>query len=160
MEGANSLLLPPLMKEEQNETQPAADPSSVRGDRVGVLLVDDNQELVDLMGKIMQMRGYEVHLYYSGQEGIAAAEALAPDVMLVDVGMPYIDGYAVCRYIRQQAWGKNLPMIALTGFGQEADKQRSWAAGFDTHLLKPVDYNNLSEVVRQTIARKQASPSD
>ena len=108
----------------------------------------------------MQLRGYEVHLCYSGQEGIAAAEALAPDVMLVDIGMPYMDGYAVCRHIREQAWGQNLPMIALTGFGQEADKQRSWAAGFDTHLLKPVDYTSLADVLAKAIATKKESKSD
>ena len=154
-QGSTFTLKLPLLMEQQNEPQPAAEPSSVRGDAVRVLLVDDNKELVDLMGKIMQLRGYEVHLRYSGQEGIVAAEALAPDVLLVDIGMPYLDGYAVCRHIRQQAWGRHLPMIALTGFGQEADKQRSWAAGFDAHLLKPVDYNDLSEVVSQTIATKK-----
>ena len=113
-----------------------------------------------MMGKIMQLQGYEVHLRYSGQEGIAAAEALAPDVMLVDIGMPTMDGYAVCHHIRRQAWGKNLPMIALTGFGQEADKQRSWAAGFDEHLLKPVDHTRLADVLSKTIAAKKASKSD
>lgn len=133
------------------------EPASQPGERSGVrvLIVDDNRELIDLMGKIMQMQGYEVHLRYNGQEGIEAAEVLAPDVVLLDVGMPFMDGYAVCRHIRQQAWGKHLPIIALTGFGQEADKQRSWAAGFDEHLLKPIDYTTLSEVLARTIAAKQ-----
>ncbi|MDB5243603.1 MAG: response regulator [Spirosoma sp.] len=77
--------------------------------------------------------------------------------MLLDIGMPQLDGYAVCRQIRSQAWGQSLPLIALTGFGQEADKQRSWAAGFDGHLLKPVDYTALSELLTKTIATKKGN---
>ncbi len=159
-QGSTFTLTLPVLMEKQNEPQPAAEKSPVIRDAVRVLLVDDNRELIDLMGKIMQLQGYDVHLRYSGQDGIAAAEALAPDVMLLDIGMPHMDGYAVCQHIRKQAWGRNLPIIALTGFGQEADKQRSWAAGFDGHLLKPVDYTSLTEVLTKTIAAKKESKGD
>ncbi|SOD79924.1 hybrid sensor histidine kinase/response regulator [Spirosoma fluviale] len=120
-----------------------------------VLLVDDNKELTELTTKIMQTLGYEVHACFSGQEGIEAAETWQPDVMLLDIGLPHLDGYAVCAYIRQQPWGQSLPIIALTGYGQEADKQRSWSAGFDAHLLKPIDYTALPGLISQTIAAKK-----
>lgn len=156
-QGSSFILTLPLVMEKQLEVQPAVDPTPVHRDAMRVLLVDDNRELIDLMGRIMQLQGYEVHLCYSGQEGIAAAEALVPDVMLLDIGMPQMDGYAVCQHIRQQAWGQDLPIIALTGFGREADKQRSWAAGFDGHLIKPVDYTSLPDVLTKTIATKKES---
>ncbi|WP_254448431.1 response regulator [Spirosoma rhododendri] len=120
-----------------------------------MLIVDDNRELVDLMGKIMERQGYEVHQRYNGQDGIGAAELLKPDVLLLDIGMPQLDGYAVCAHIRRQSWGKQLPIIALTGYGREADKQRSWAAGFDGHVLKPIDYASLPELLAETIAAKK-----
>lgn len=122
-----------------------------------VLLVDDNQELADITAKLLGLLGYQVHTCYNGQAGIEAAEAWRPDVLLLDIGMPYLDGYQVCRRIRQQAWGQSLPIIALTGFGREADKQRSWAAGFDAHLLKPIDYTTLPELLAKTIAAKQGA---
>lgn len=129
--------------------------STIHPDRIQVLLVDDNQELADITAKILESLGYVVQVCYSGQEAIATAEAMRPDVVLLDISMPNLDGYTVCRQIRQQAWGQRLPLIAMTGFGQEADKQRSWAAGFDEHLLKPMDYTTLPELLRKTMAAKK-----
>ncbi|GAB4035564.1 ATP-binding response regulator [Spirosoma jeollabukense] len=142
-QGSTFVVQLPLFVETSSVEPSVTATSPIHPDRMQVLLVDDNQELADITAKILQILGYEVQVCYSGQEGIAVAEAMRPDVVLLDIGMPDMDGYAVCRQIRQQAWGQSLPLIAMTGFGQEADKQRSWAAGFDGHLLKPIDYTTL-----------------
>ncbi|GAB3016348.1 response regulator [Spirosoma pulveris] len=124
-----------------------------------VLLVDDNKELAELTAKIMQTLGYEVHTCFNGQDAIEAAKTWQPDVMLLDIGLPDLDGYAVCAYIRRQSWSRSLPIIALTGYGEESDKQRSLLAGFDTHLLKPIDYTTLAQLICRTIAAKKQAPS-
>lgn len=153
-QGSEFIIELPLLMQEPGLPKPLEEKIEVR-DAVRVLIVDDNQELIDLMGKTMQLQGYEVHLRYSGQEGIAAAETLEPDVILLDIGMPNLDGYAVCQHIRRQPWSQNMAIVALTGYGREADKQRSWAAGFDDHLLKPIDYSTLSEMLTQVISTKK-----
>ncbi|RIV18714.1 response regulator [Fibrisoma montanum] len=116
-----------------------------------VLVVDDNKDLADMTARLVEMNGYEVHVRYGGPEGLEAAESLRPEVILLDIGMPTLDGYAVSRRIRSQPWGDHITIVAITGFGQEADMQRSRAAGFDEHLLKPVDYSLLLEVLARSI---------
>ncbi|WP_018619732.1 ATP-binding protein [Spirosoma luteum] len=156
-QGSQFVVALPLLTEKSVLPQPETNQTKTANEAMRVLLVDDNQELVELTAKIMQMLGYQVHSCYSGQEGIAAAETWQPDVLLLDIGLPYLDGYAVCRHIRQQSWGHSLPIIALTGYGQEADKQRSRAAGFDGHLLKPIDYTSLPAFMAQIIAAKKGA---
>ncbi len=116
-----------------------------------VLVVDDNKDLADMTARLIELKGYEVHVRYGGPQGLEAAESLGPDVILLDIGMPDLDGYAVCRRIRSQPWGERMTMVALTGFGQEADQQASRAAGFDEHLLKPVDYSLLLAVLARSM---------
>lgn len=159
-QGSEFILQLPLLTQQTTPSAPEAEQPTRAPDAVRVLIVDDNRELIQMMGKIMQRQGYEVHLRYSGQSGIEAAESLKPDVLLLDIGMPQLDGYAVCEHIRRQAWGKPLPIIALTGYGREADKQRSWAAGFDGHLLKPVDYARLPELLAKTMAARKDELAD
>ncbi len=154
-QGSEFVIRLPQLTEQPGEAQPEAHKIKTTMNKVRVLLVDDNKELADLTAKIMQMLGYEVHTCYNGEQAIDAAESWQPDVMLLDIGLPYLDGYAVCEHIRQQAWGHSLAIIALTGYGQEADKQRSWAAGFDAHLLKPIDYTTLPDMINRTIAAKK-----
>lgn len=131
-----------------------ATPDSIQSpSRSRVLVVDDNKDLADMTAKLIQLKDYEVHTRYSGQEALEAAETLRPDAILLDIGMPHMDGYTVCEQIRRQPWGQSMVLIAMTGYGQEADKQRSRAAGFDDHLLKPIDYYLLIE----TLARYTGS---
>ncbi|MFD1143526.1 response regulator [Larkinella insperata] len=106
---------------------------------------------------VIRLEGYEVFIAYDGQEGICAAATLLPDVILLDIGMPHLDGYAVCRYIHRQPWGASITVISLTGFGQEADKQRSRAAGSDEHLLKPINYKLLIDLLAKTIESQDDS---
>jgi len=104
-----------------------------------VLIVDDNKDAAEWLATLLSLSGHETHVALDGVEAVKAAERLLPDVVLLDIGLPRVDGYEVCRRIRQQAWGRDLVIVALTGWGQEEDRQKSREAGFNTHLVKPVD---------------------
>ena len=91
---------------------------------------------------------------YDGLEALEVAAAFRPDVALLDIGMPKLNGYEVCRGLRQQAWGRNMVLLALTGWGQEEDQQRSLVAGFDAHLVKPVLPADLEKLLAGLIAAK------
>ncbi len=93
--------------------------------------------------------GYETHVAYGGDEGLAEAETFRPDVILLDIGMPGRDGHQVCREIRKQDWGGSIFIIAITGWGQESDRRLSREAGFDEHLIKPVDVSKLVDIIEQ-----------
>lgn len=104
-----------------------------------VLIIDDNADAADMMAVLVGAMGADAETAVDGREGIRRASAFAPDLIFLDIGMPEMDGYEVCRRIRQEAFGRNVTIVALTGWGQERDKQRAIDAGFDTHLTKPAD---------------------
>lgn len=108
-----------------------------------LLVVDDNQDAVTILQRLLQLKGYTVHTRLNGQTGLEAAEQLQPDGILLDLAMPGMDGFSLCRAIRAQPWGAKLLIIALSGYSSMADHQRSQAAGFDLHLTKPVDLVTL-----------------
>jgi CheY-like chemotaxis protein len=104
-----------------------------------VLIVDDNKDAAEWLATLLGLSGHETHVAHDGVEAVRAAERLRPDAVLLDIGLPRIDGYEVCRRMRQQPWGRDLMIVALTGWGQDEDRQKSREAGFNTHLVKPVD---------------------
>lgn len=112
-----------------------------------ILVVDDNRMAADSMAMLLELAGHEVHARYGGAEAISAAEELAPELVVLDIGMPDLDGYEVCRRIRQQSWGREIAVAALTGWGQDEDRRRTEAAGFDAHLVKPVAHKKLKELI-------------
>jgi PAS domain S-box-containing protein len=103
-----------------------------------VLVVDDNEDVLQSLALMLQVHGNEVQTARDGVEAVEAAERFRPDLVLLDIGMPKLDGYGACRRIREQPWGKDLKIVALTGWGQDADRRETAAAGFDGHLVKPV----------------------
>lgn len=127
------------------DTIPTPIASPAKGRRI--LVVDDNQDAADSFGLLLELTGYAVEVRYSGQQALEAGEQLQPDVVLLDIGMPGLDGHETARLIRQQAWGHHLILIALTGYGQADDKQRSQEAGFDGHLVKPVELEAVSQLL-------------
>lgn len=138
--------LPALVDESQSQagsTQASRPPT----DPLRVLVVDDNRDLADTTAMIIRRLGYEPHTRYGSAEAILAAEHLQPDALILDIGMPGMDGYETCQQIRRQPWGKGLFIIALTGYGQEEDKRRSEEAGFNAHLVKPVDFKALTNLL-------------
>lgn len=114
-----------------------------------ILVVDDNVDAADTLEALLGMDGFDVKAVYDGVAAVEAAERIRPDVIVMDIGMPGMDGYDAARMIRQQQGGKDMTLIALTGWGQTADKDRAGQAGFDHHLVKPVDYDQLMKCLQE-----------
>ena len=114
-----------------------------------ILVVDDNRMSADSMATLLQMTGHEAHTAYDGLEAVAATTAFRPDVILLDIGLPKLNGYEAARKIREQPWGKNIVMVALTGWGQDEDRQKSKEAGFNGHLVKPVELTALMKLLAE-----------
>jgi PAS domain S-box-containing protein len=119
-----------------------------------ILVADDNRDSTASMALLLKLKGNEVRTAHDGNEAIEVAEAFQPQVILMDVGMPGVNGYEATRRIREQPWGKGITIIALTGWGQEHDKERSREAGCDAHLVKPL---NLAELDKLLEGSKAAS---
>jgi PAS domain S-box-containing protein len=112
-----------------------------------VLVADDNRDGADIMALLLQQYGYEVAVAHNGSDALAAAARTTPDIAILDIGMPGMSGYEVARRIRAEAWGKKMMLIALTGWGQEEDKRKAFDAGFDHHLIKPIDPDALEALM-------------
>jgi DNA-binding response OmpR family regulator len=96
---------------------------------------------------LLKLAGHQTDMAHDGINALEAAERLRPDAVLLDIGLPKLNGYEVCRRIRQQPWGKELVLIALSGWGQEEDLHKSRDAGFDNHMVKPVNYDVLTKLI-------------
>jgi signal transduction histidine kinase len=120
-------------------------PASVPRHRI--LVVDDNVDAADSLGQLLELLGHEVRTAYDGETGVDTAEAFRPNVVLMDLGMPRVNGFEAARRIRQQAWGSKMALVALTGWGQSDDRQKSADAGFDHHLVKPVEAVTLMQLL-------------
>jgi CheY-like chemotaxis protein len=112
-----------------------------------ILVVDDNKDAADSLALFLEINGNTTYMAHDGPEAIAAVEKHRPDVVLLDIGLPMLSGHEVCRRIREQSWGKDIFFIALTGWGQDEDRRKSKDAGFDSHLVKPVDHQELLELL-------------
>ena len=97
---------------------------------------------------MLRSLGHEVHVAYDGESALRLAEALLPEVVLLDLGMPALNGLDVCRRIRAEPWGRAMRVIAQTGWGQREDRQRTRGAGFDHHVVKPIDVAALDALIR------------
>jgi signal transduction histidine kinase/CheY-like chemotaxis protein len=115
-----------------------------------ILVVDDNLDSAESMAMMLKLSGHDVATAHDGLEAVRLAQEFQPDVALLDLGMPKLDGYEAARSIRQQPWGQGMMLVALTGWGQAEDKRRSREAGFDAHLVKPVDFDALEKLVVTT----------
>jgi CheY-like chemotaxis protein len=119
------------------------EPGATAAPSCRILLADDNRDAAESLGMLLQLLGSDVHTVYDGPSALIAVESYRPDVVLLDIGMPGMDGYEVARRIREQPERQSIPLIALTGWGQEEDRRRARDAGFDHHLLKPVNLDAL-----------------
>jgi len=113
-----------------------------------ILVVDDNPDVIDTLAALLQLSGHRVDIAHDGEQAVQAALRLRPDVVLLDIGLPRLDGYDAARQIRD-ALGGTVMLVAMTGWGQDDDLRRSSQAGFDEHLTKPVDYDVLTRVLAQ-----------
>jgi CheY-like chemotaxis protein len=131
-----------------------ADDSMPKGHR-RILIVDDNELSANSLSILLGMAGNETRTAYDGAEAVVTAETFRPDVVLLDLGLPLMDGYETCTRIRQQPWGKDILVVALTGWGQAEDRRRSTEAGFDRHIVKPADPVQLMKMLAELEAAKE-----
>ncbi|MEO8654345.1 MAG: response regulator [Ramlibacter sp.] len=114
-----------------------------------VLVVDDNGDAARSLSMLVELLGHEVRTGFDGLEALTIAGAFHPDAILLDLGMPVMDGYEACRLIRQQPWGRTVTVVAVTGWGREEDRLKSQRAGFDQHLVKPASPKLIAEILRE-----------
>ena len=115
--------------------------------KLRILLADDNADSLNSLGMLLELLGHEVELCKDGTEAIRAGASFEGDVAILDIGMPGANGYEVARNLRAGAWGRNLTLIALSGWGQTQDQQQAQDAGFDHHLTKPVELDSLQRLL-------------
>jgi CheY-like chemotaxis protein/anti-sigma regulatory factor (Ser/Thr protein kinase) len=119
-----------------------------------ILIVDDNRDGANSLSMMLRVMGSDTRTAYDGEEAVATAVEFRPDVILLDIGLPKLNGYEACRRIRAQSGGRKLVLIAQTGWGQDVDRQRTHEAGFDHHLVKPLDPKALMNLLAGLQAAK------
>jgi CheY-like chemotaxis protein len=137
--------------------EPQGRPSAALAPR-RVLVVDDNRDAAESLGMVLHLLGAQVHVVCSGPDALEALGTHRPAVVLLDIGMPGMDGYEVARRIREQPDFRDVTLVALTGWGQEEDRRRSRTAGFDYHLVKPADVTALKTLMNSLEARSGRHP--
>jgi two-component system CheB/CheR fusion protein len=143
--GSEFVVRLPLASRPQLESRESTSPAD--GPATRILLVEDNGDTRDMLQTILQLDGFQVETAEDGQRGLEAILAERPDVAVIDIGLPQLDGYEVARRVRQQFGKSQIRLIALTGYGQQKDRAAVYAAGFDEHLVKPVDIEKLKQVL-------------
>jgi PAS domain S-box-containing protein len=140
----------------ESATPDRAEPSasSARG---RILVADDNRDAADTLAMLLEIGGFEVLVAHTGEQALAKAGESNPDAVILDIGMPDMTGYEVARRIRAEPWGKSVFLLAVTGWGQEEDKERAMAAGFDQHMTKPVDPDSVEQRLRAFFEARQGA---
>jgi CheY-like chemotaxis protein len=147
-QGSEFIVRLPLSVDAANAPEaatPAPRPAVVKGRRI--LIVEDNQDSAASLAMFLKLSGNETLIACDGLEAVESTEAFRPDVVLLDLGLPRLNGYEVARKIREQPWGRDIVLVALTGWGQDADRAKSQEVGFDAHLVKPVDFGALTKLL-------------
>jgi two-component system, chemotaxis family, CheB/CheR fusion protein len=133
-----------------SESQPRSAKAKVArktGPSLRVLVVDDNVDSASSIAMILRIQGYDVCSAYSGEDALRTAVEFRPDIILLDIGLPIMDGYEVARRLRRKPQFKNTRLVAITGYGQESDRWKAREVGFDQHLLKPITPKDLLDVI-------------
>lgn len=112
-----------------------------------ILVVDDNADAAESLALLLRMQGHEIQVACDGVTALQVAEQFRPEVVLLDIGLPRLDGYQVARRLRQQPGADRMLLVALTGYGQDDDRRRSAEAGFSAHLVKPLDLQVLGDLL-------------
>ncbi len=133
---------------------PATVPTAITEPQTGakvrrIVIADDNEDAAESLAQYLELDGHRVSLAYDGEAALKMIAESLPEVAFVDIGMPKVNGYDVARRIRESAWGKSIHLVALTGFGQDSDRQLASEAGFNTHLVKPVSPDRITEILAE-----------
>jgi PAS domain S-box-containing protein len=140
--------LPVVRARPKEEAMPPAFAAQPPKGRCRVVVIDDNQDAAESLAMLLELEGHEVRVAGNGLAGLELVRNSDAEVVLIDIGLPDIDGYGVARCIRQQPWGRKLLLVAVSGWGQERDRQAAADAGFDRHLTKPVDIGELTALLQ------------
>lgn len=139
---------------EPSAPSPIAAPTTPSSPR-RVLVVDDNHDSATTLAMLLSLRGHETRTAHDGLTAVESAAEFRPDVILLDIGLPKLNGYEAARRIREQPWGQNIVLVALTGWGQDDDRKRSKEAGFNDHMVKPVDHEALTKLLADLPSRQE-----
>ncbi len=153
--GSELVVRLPTSSEEDQAPLPTAPSVEERTSVRRILIVDDNQDSAASLAMLLAITGNETHTAHDGLEAVAAAERFRPQAILLDLGLPKLNGFDAARRIREQPWGQKMVLVALTGWGQEEDRRKSKEAGFDLHMVKPVDFHALLKFLDE----KQPTPA-
>jgi len=153
--GSEFRLRLPVVRGAERPPGPEPEESTRAGGSRRVLVVEDNPDAADSLVIFLELTGYKVAAAHDGAEAVEVAKSFDPDVVLLDVGLPVADGYEVARRLRDRPGGDRLMLVALTGYGQEEDRRRSSAAGFDHHLVKPVNVDRLLELLSSSVRSRR-----
>jgi CheY-like chemotaxis protein/anti-sigma regulatory factor (Ser/Thr protein kinase) len=139
----------PASESEVDDGRPAdhTDSRKVSPQSLNILLVDDNADSVNIMSMLIQSFGHQTHVAEDALSAIAQAKQIVPDAIVLDIGLPGMDGYQTARLLRQQPELRHTKLIALTGYGTDEDKRKAFEAGFDRHLVKPTNIHDLLEII-------------
>jgi PAS domain S-box-containing protein len=148
--GSTFLVRLPTASAQAIEPSPEPDAVPLAGRR-RILIADDLHDNANSMAALFRTRGHEVAVAYDGEQALATAESFRPEIILLDIGMPGLSGHDVCRKLREESWGRVALVIAITGWGQESDHRLTAEAGFDHHLVKPVDVAALERLIAGTL---------
>lgn len=122
-----------------------------------ILVVDDNVDAAEMLGEVLQALGHHVEVCHDGPSALAKAERMRPDIGLLDIGLPVMDGYELAKQLRRAAWSGELRLFAVTGYGQERDRARAHEAGFDAHYVKPLDFDKLRDILNTPRASRTSA---
>ena len=146
--GSTFVIRLPAALETSHCPQPQAEgPAHMSPPSLRILVVDDNRDAADSLAMLLRTTGNDIRTAYDGLEAVQVASEFRPDVVLLDIGLPKIDGHEVAQRIRKESWGRQMCLIAVTGWSDETDRARSRAAGFDHHLVKPLDPGHLAQLL-------------
>ena len=140
-------------------TEAAANAPAKRA-RVRILIADDDRDAASTMASLLELMGHETHTAHNGESTLALADAIRPDVAILDIRMPKVDGYAAARMLRERAWAGRLVLYALTGWGEANDRERTRAAGFDRHFVKPVSADELLAAIADDLEQRGSGSGD
>ncbi len=146
-QGSEFVVRLPVMLTPAPQSSPPTENTKLIGPSLRVLVVDDNVDTVGSLVMLLRESGHDVRTAHDGPTALEAALDYRPNVVLLDIGLPKIDGYEVAKRLRQQPMLRNVVLVAMTGYGQESDRQRSLDAGFNHHLVKPADFGNVQEIL-------------
>jgi PAS domain S-box-containing protein len=152
-QGSEFIVRLPLTTDKQIQEPQPMNGEKVTSSKLRILVVDDNRDSAEMLSMVLKALGNETCTAHDGLEAIDMAAEYRPDIVFMDIGMPKLNGYEAARRIREQPWGKRMVLVALTGWGQEEDKQRTKEAGFDHHLVKPVE----PDILRRLLAEHQSN---